>query len=171
MESDNWITLPPSCVTGGKLLSLSWPQFPDTFHRGLLSSLDGGMQENQLGWCLAHSKCSIHVSCVFTPLALSSWRLHSVVSSSKPLCAKHCAPTGSEKRISRQSSCPLGEHKSFSGSPHSSRFGPSNIICIKYAENFPYLSFALHSQQFLFLFFMCLEQPTLPMNFAILNEF
>lgn len=41
---------------------------------------------------------------------------------------------------------------------------------MKSAENFSYLNFPLHSLQFLFLFFMCLEQPTLPVSFTVLRN-
>lgn len=57
---------------------------------------------------------------------------------------------------------------------HSSRLGLDNVIyvkclriIIKGAENFSYLNFPLHSLWFLFLFVMCLEQPTLLVNVTV----
>lgn len=65
-------------MTLGKLLSLSWTQFPDTnpFHR-VASSLDERIHVKHLEQCLAHGKCPARISYIFTHHSLSSQRLHS----------------------------------------------------------------------------------------------
>lgn len=81
----------------GKLLSLSWPQFPDTTHFiVLLSSSDKGIHVKHLKNSAWHiTSVQVYISYIMHPKLLCLYEgCVAIVSLSKLLCAKHCAYTG-----------------------------------------------------------------------------